>query len=80
MTPLQLLSMECRSHCPQLQMLETCSKARYEGPQQISQAVTCNNAEACQFIQAVGLHTVAEEEQEEGYKTLPANTDTRDPN
>ncbi len=29
MTPLQLLSMECRSHCPQLQMLETCSEGRY---------------------------------------------------
>ena len=30
MTPLQPLSMECRDHGPQLQTLETCSKARYE--------------------------------------------------
>ena len=30
MTPLQPLSMKCWGHCPQLQTLETCSKARYE--------------------------------------------------
>ncbi len=51
MTPLQPLSMDCQGHYPQLQMLETYIKARYDWAQ-VNQFVNCNSTKACQMAQA----------------------------